>query len=37
VHGIDRELVAYIAGELIGAALLVRWYVASRRGRAPAP
>ena len=37
VHGIDRELVAYIAGELIGAALLVRWYVGSRRGKAPAP
>jgi len=37
VHGIDRELATYIAGELIGAALLVRWYVGSRRGKAPAP
>jgi len=34
VHGIDREYATYIAGDLLGAALLVRQYVRSRRARA---
>lgn len=36
-HGIDRELATYIAGELIGAALLVRLYARSRGGKPRSP
>jgi len=33
-HGIDREFATYIAGDVLGVALLVRQYVRSRRARA---
>ena len=37
VHGVDRELATYIAGELIGAVLLIRAWAVSRGGKARAP
>jgi membrane-bound metal-dependent hydrolase YbcI (DUF457 family) len=33
VYGVDREYAAYIAGDLVGGALLVRQYLRSRRER----
>ena len=34
VYGVDREFATYVVGDLLGAALLVRQYVRSRRARA---
>jgi len=34
VLGVDREFATYVVGDLLGAALLVRQYVRSRRARA---